>query len=354
MDGLRLIGGTNGRADVLADAVEDAHRSGLAVMLLGDVVGRPADVDSLRVVHRLLEGATVEVVPGREEYLLRRYAEEGDEHAAAVLRLLAPWPVWRRINGTFIVRSAFVPQMLFTPAPRFGALGRHRRLALTAIFGEPYPWEDLVPEGLAVHVLADRTKVIPAGAGAVWNHGPAGSPPLDIPADELRRPWAPPAVQAPAEPLLTLLIGPAGAGKSTWAARHAAPGSVVSTDALRAELLGDHRDQSHAPRIFAEAQRRAAWRLNRGLPVVYDATNLSARERRAMIDLLPPGHPVRYVIVDRPLADKLRDGGWRLEVRCDGETLVERHHRAFANALPNILAGDHLPQVIVEDARGTS
>lgn len=125
----------------------------------------------------------------------------------------------------------------------------------------------------------------------------------------------------------------------------------MSTDAIRADLLGDHRNQAAAARVFDEAHRRAAWRLDRGQPVVFDATNLGARDRRRLLDLVLPDHPVRYVLVDRPLAAKLRDAGWRLDVRVGGLTLVEHHHRQFQNALPNVLAGDGQARVLVEDAR---
>lgn len=152
---------------------------------------------------------------------------------------------------------------------------------------------------------------------------------------------------------LTLMVGPSGAGKSTALAKRASDmrGVVLSTDETRARMCGDFRDQSQNGRVFAHIYAQAAAYIERGVPVVIDATHLKREERMNAIACAPENARIRYVVVDRPLEEKLLTGGWRLGVVIDGETLVECHHRLFRSALPDILNGDGLDRVEVVDLR---
>lgn len=165
--------------------------------------------------------------------------------------------------------------------------------------------------------------------------------------------WEAPAVIAPTHnPLLTLLVGPSGAGKSTRAARYPADW-VLSSDALRASYTGDFRDQARNDDVFTALHRLAKARMDCGLPVVIDATNLRRRDRLALVSLAPMGAGTEYVVIDRPLHDKLASAGWRSEVQIKGKSLVETHHERFQSCLRDILKGDGLPQVRVMDTRET-
>lgn len=163
--------------------------------------------------------------------------------------------------------------------------------------------------------------------------------------------WEAPATIAPTrDPLLTLLVGPSGAGKSTFAEGYPASW-VLSSDTLRGTYCGDFRDQSRNEDVFSALHRIAKARMDSGLPVVVDATNLRRRDRLAIVSLAPSGAGVEYVVIDRPLHDKMRDAGWRAEVRIGDKSLVETHHERFQSALRDILKGDGLPQVRVVDER---
>lgn len=158
--------------------------------------------------------------------------------------------------------------------------------------------------------------------------------------------------------LLTLMVGPSGAGKSSWLdlddgyfhykahahefgirAQH-----ILSSDQFRAELLGDWRDQSDNARVFTALHDVARTRLNHGLPTVIDATHLKHKDRLASVDLAPVGTRVRYVVMDRPLEEKILDAQ-------TPKSVIRKHDRVFRSQIKDILAGDGLPQVDVLDLR---
>lgn len=149
-------------------------------------------------------------------------------------------------------------------------------------------------------------------------------------------------------PLLTLMVGPSGAGKTTYA--KGLPG-YISSDELRIEYCGNKEDQSRNADVFTALHRIAKARMDSGLPVCIDATNLRRRDRLACVALSPVGAPISYVVIDRPLADKVRDGGWRNDVMIGDKSLVEAHHGRFQSALRDILKGDGLPNISVIDLR---
>ena len=60
---------------------------------------------------------------------------------------------------------------------------------------------------------------------------------------------------------LVVLIGPAGSGKSTFAARHFRPTEILSSDAFRALVADDESDQRATPAAFDLLQRALAYRL---------------------------------------------------------------------------------------------
>jgi protein phosphatase len=84
------------------------------------------------------------------------------------------------------------------------------------------------------------------------------------------------------DPSLVILVGPAGAGKSTFAARHFDAGEVLSSDAFRAAISGDEADQRVTRAAFAALHRTLERRLADRLTTVVDATNLGADARRAL------------------------------------------------------------------------
>lgn len=148
------------------------------------------------------------------------------------------------------------------------------------------------------------------------------------------------------ETLLTMLVGPCSAGKSTHAQKHWPEHEIVSTDALRMQLYGN---LGHAPealrRVWKLAHGLIHARLSAGCHTVLDATNLDDRDRAKVLALLPQGVFCRYVVIDRDLDKKIAERGWR------SEELVIKHHRQFRKQEKAILAGDWHPYVTVQDKR---
>jgi predicted kinase len=152
--------------------------------------------------------------------------------------------------------------------------------------------------------------------------------------------------------LLTIMVGPSGAGKSSWIQANVPASQVVSSDATRADLCGDFRDQTRNDDVFAALHSVVRARLRAGLPTTIDATNIRRKDRIACAELAAGG-PVRYVVIDRPMDQKRRDGGWRNEIVSNGEPfdLIGKHDQTFRSQIKDILSGDGLPNVEVIDVR---
>jgi predicted kinase len=149
---------------------------------------------------------------------------------------------------------------------------------------------------------------------------------------------------------LVLLIGQSGAGKSTYAAEHYDTTEVVSSDAIREEFFGSREADGDQGPIFDRLRDEVRFRLSRGRRVVVDATNIKATDRIANARLAPADIPVDYVVIDRPMADKIATAGWR--TRRPG--LLENHAQIFADNISAILDCDGLSnvQVIVPSLGG--
>jgi hypothetical protein len=141
---------------------------------------------------------------------------------------------------------------------------------------------------------------------------------------------------------LTILIGPAGAGKSMWAEANYPKDDIVSTDAIRNQLFGNETALGDPAPVFLMLRRMVVDRLSMGRSVVVDATNIKSADRLANARLAPPDFKVEYVVIDRSHADKRRDGGWRNE-----RGLIEKHAAQFSEELDAIMRGDGLPNVEV-------
>jgi protein phosphatase len=83
-------------------------------------------------------------------------------------------------------------------------------------------------------------------------------------------------------PSLVVLIGAAGAGKSTLAQRLFQPDEIVSSDEMRALLTGDPANQQVTRRAFGILHREVARRLLDRRLVVVDATSVERHARSSL------------------------------------------------------------------------
>lgn len=143
---------------------------------------------------------------------------------------------------------------------------------------------------------------------------------------------------------LTMTVGPSGAGKSTWAEAQGI--EVVSSDRVRIELHGTAEVPGDQSGIFRQVRLRSTEILSTGRHVIVDAMHVEAEDRKRQSKIAPPDIGLRYVIIDRPIEEKLRDAGWRT-----GRGIVEQYHEAFPIKVAAALTGDGRSEVEVVDLR---
>jgi alkanesulfonate monooxygenase SsuD/methylene tetrahydromethanopterin reductase-like flavin-dependent oxidoreductase (luciferase family)/predicted kinase len=103
------------------------------------------------------------------------------------------------------------------------------------------------------------------------------------------------------DPALVVLVGPAGAGKSTWASARYRDAEIVSSDALRERVGTGPADLDASDDAFAVLEAIVAARMRRGLTTVVDTLGLDATRRRAWLAAgRTAGIPCAALVFDTP------------------------------------------------------
>jgi predicted kinase len=106
------------------------------------------------------------------------------------------------------------------------------------------------------------------------------------------------------KPILAVMVGISGSGKSTFAngLKTSLKAELVETDAIRVELTGNAEDQSQNARVFTIAKKRVNDYLSSGKNAIIDATSLSVRDRKEWIEIAKTNNAeVRAYFVDTPV-----------------------------------------------------
>ena len=131
-------------------------------------------------------------------------------------------------------------------------------------------------------------------------------------------------------PKLIILCGIPGSGKTTYAKNYIEQNTNtihLSSDVIRAELYGDESTQGNPADVFSLMQKRAIEALNNGKDVLYDATNITRKDRASIIGVCPKFAKIECHIIWAPIEvcierDSKRD-------RTVGKEVIDRMLKRF-------------------------
>ena len=131
-------------------------------------------------------------------------------------------------------------------------------------------------------------------------------------------------------PKLILLCGLPGSGKTFYAEKIKDSYSYIvhlSSDAIRKELYGDESIQGNPSEVFSLMQNRAIEFLNNGYDVIYDATNITRKDRASIIAKCPKVAHIECHIVWAPIEICIeRDASRKRTV---GKEVIDRMLKRF-------------------------
>jgi predicted kinase len=151
-----------------------------------------------------------------------------------------------------------------------------------------------------------------------------------------------------------VLVGAAGAGKSTFAAKHFEASAILSSDAYRALIAGDETDQRATMAAFGRLHRELARRLGQGRLTVVDATNVERPARRALLlRSTAAGLPAVAIVFDLPMDVVISRNNGRIG-RVVPESVVRHHLRRLRSSLdppaPGLAAEGFLQVMTIRSA----
>ena len=136
-------------------------------------------------------------------------------------------------------------------------------------------------------------------------------------------------------PTLIILCGIPGAGKTVYSKEYIKTHSNIihpniihlSSDQIRAELYGDESVQGNPGEVFSLMQKRAVAALNDGYDVLYDATNITRKDRASIIGVCPKFTKIECHIIWAPIEECIKRDAER--ERTVGKEIIDRMLKRF-------------------------
>ena len=131
-------------------------------------------------------------------------------------------------------------------------------------------------------------------------------------------------------PKLILLVGIPGSGKTTYAKKYIEKESNtlhLSSDTIRKELYGDESIQGNPAEVFSLMQKRAVEALNEGHDVLYDATNVTRKDRASIIGICPKFAKIKAHIIWAPIETCIERDAAR--ERTVGKAVIDKMLKRF-------------------------
>lgn len=136
-------------------------------------------------------------------------------------------------------------------------------------------------------------------------------------------------------PTFMMVVGLPGSGKSTWIKEYVASLresydieiKVFSSDKIREELYGDEAIQGNPSEVFDIMKNRTLQALKEGYNVIYDATNITRKNRHSILSQIPKDvEKICCIIWARIETCILRD---EQRIRSVGESVILRMLKRF-------------------------
>ena len=131
-------------------------------------------------------------------------------------------------------------------------------------------------------------------------------------------------------PVLRLLCGVPGSGKSTFAKeqmKYLSNAVHLSSDSIREELYGDESIQGNPAEVFDLMQKRAVEALNEGKDVLYDATNITRKDRASIISICPKHARIECYVIWAPIEECMKRDSER--GRTVGKAVMDKMLKRF-------------------------